>query len=76
MNRERRKAIAEVQGEIESLKARVEELRDAEQDYYDNMPKNLQEGDKGQAADVAISALDETVDALETAVEGLSTAAD
>ena len=72
MNNDRRKAIAAVRGEIEllvdqidSIKTQLEDLRDEEQDYYDNMPESLQGGDKGQAAEEAVSNLDNAIDALD-----------
>lgn len=41
MNKERRKQIAEIAEQIGALKDRLEELRDAEQESFDNMPEGL-----------------------------------
>lgn len=43
---------------------RIEDLRDEEQDYYDNMPESLQGGDKGSTAEAAIEALTTASDSL------------
>lgn len=41
----------------------IEEIKDEEQEKYDNMPEGLQQGDRGQAIETAISALDSAYDA-------------
>jgi hypothetical protein len=71
MNNERRKLIAKIidelgniPGTLEDLSARVEEVRDAEQEYYDNMPEGLQAGDKGETAQAAIDALEAAYTAI------------
>lgn len=71
MNNDRRKRI-------EALIAKVEEARDAvadilteEQDYHDNMPESLQNGEKGEKAQEAIDALVEAHQALEEATDRL-----
>ena len=56
---------------LEDLKGEVEQARDDEQDYLDNMPESLQGGDKGQAAEAAVSALESAIEALETAIDAL-----
>lgn len=77
MNAERRKQIealaakaADLANEISMLKADVDTVRDEEQEYYDNMPESFQNGDKGEKAQAAISALEEAVSALEDACGG------
>ena len=72
MNKDRRKAITELSAELENLRddidnliSRIEGIRDDEQEYYDNMPESFQQGEKGQAAEAAVSALDEASGALQ-----------
>lgn len=79
MNKERRKAIEAMAAKIEELKSQLEgldvsDLRDEEQDYFDNMPESLQGGDKGQAAEAAAEALTEAIDSLQEAVDALDSA--
>lgn len=62
MNQERRK-------QIEEAKSILESARDDEQEYFDNMPDSLKDGEKGEKAQTAIDALDEAISACETAVE-------
>lgn len=65
MNTARRKKIAEA----ESLQAQVREiLQDAlegEQEAFDNMPPSLQDGDRGERMQEAISALDDASGSIE-----------
>ena len=72
MNNDRRKAIALIRGEVEqlaeqldSVKTQLEDLRDEEQEYFDNMPESLQGGEKGDAAQEAVNQLDSAIDALD-----------
>lgn len=71
MNKERRKQIAEAQKLIGQAKDLIEEICSDEQEYYDNMPESLQNGEKGERAYNATSNLQEVVDNLETAVDTL-----
>ena len=40
------------------MKSEVESLKDELQDWYDNLPENFQNGDKGSELQEAIEALD------------------
>lgn len=72
MNKARRKQIQAVKARIgqllqlaESIREDVEAIRDAEQDFRDNMPEPIADGEKGERADAAIEALDEVIENLE-----------
>lgn len=76
MNRERRKTLAELTTRVDSaiedltaLKGEIEDVRDEEQEYLDNMPESLQEGDRAMAAQAAIDSLEEAIDAIEEATD-------
>jgi hypothetical protein len=60
--RHRRAAVERIHDDLESI-------RDAEQEYRDNMPDNLQSGMRAEAADTAIEQLDTAITALEQAYE-------
>ena len=71
MNDARRKLIKQANEKttaaaalIEEAKELLEQARDEEQEYLDNMPESFQSGDKGSAAQ-------EAIDALETAISDL-----
>lgn len=50
MNKVRRGQLQVIQSELETLKCKLEELQQEEQDYYDNMPEAFQFGEKGEKA--------------------------
>ncbi len=59
-------------GRVQDAKDALEAIKDAEQDAYDNMPEGLQQGDRGQACEVAVSALENVVGTLETFGDALT----
>lgn len=88
MNKQRRKdignaveLIAKARGLMEEASAAaaeakdmLETARDEEQDYKDNMPENMQNGDKGSMADSAIDNLETAASAAESLVDELDEA--
>lgn len=67
MNEARRKEIDAIRERIDTLRndaegirAEISSVQSAEQDYRDNMPESIADGDKGQKADAALEALDAT----------------
>jgi hypothetical protein len=72
MNDQRRKRITELVVLLEGLKADIEFVQQEEQDYYDNMPENLQGSDKGQAAEAAADSLQEAADEVGNAIDNLN----
>ncbi len=81
MNKERRKAlqdavnlIEKIKDDIEEAKALIETARDEEQDYFDNMPEGFQHGEKGEAAQSAITELDGAISSLDDAVDSVNNA--
>ena len=76
VNKDRRKEIARIvemlnNMDLETIREAVESVRDEEQDYYDNMPEGFQNGDKGFAAEEAISMLDEVLYGVEEAAAAI-----
>jgi len=76
MNNKRRKQIEAIQirigalvTEAECIRANLEEIRDAEQDYLDNMPESLSDGEKGEKAQAAIDALEQVIDYLDNLID-------
>lgn len=58
---------------IDNAKVDVEDNKDGEQEYFDNMPEGLQSGEKGSAAEQAVSDMEDAVNILEEAVEAFQT---
>ncbi len=74
MNNTRRKALEDIREKLVDINGDLESLRDEEQEYYDNMPENLQSGEKGQLAEQAADALDIAVSSLEDVLNSVDEA--
>lgn len=81
MNRDRRKALSalaeKISGHVsdmEILRDDLIDLRDEEQEYLDNMPESMTEGERAQAAEAAIAAMDEAIGYVEDFVDSGVTA--
>jgi len=73
MNANRRKQIAEVIESIKALDDRIdeimcfiEEIKDDEEECFDNLPDSLQESERGEAMQEAIDNLDSAYSELES----------
>lgn len=60
-------ALADIVNELETL-------RDEEQEYYDNMPDGLRDGNKGSTAEAAVSSIESALDTLQDLVSTLEAA--
>ena len=58
-------------GQIEGLSQAVGDVRDEEQESFDNLPEGFQQGERGQAMEQAAGMLDDAVSALEQAGDDL-----
>jgi hypothetical protein len=72
MNKERRKQINEAADLLAKAFAMIDDGKsilqgalDEEQEYFDNMPEGLQDGEKGQTAQDAINVLALAIEAME-----------
>ena len=73
MNKVRRKELNRVIGRLNTLQDKndlynsiniLENLRNEEQEYYDNIPENLQYGQRAEASEYALECLDEALELL------------
>lgn len=71
MNNPRRKEIKQLIREIENLKLKVECVLNDEQDYYDNMPENLQNSIRGMSSEDAIDNITNAIDNLDESISAL-----
>lgn len=76
MNNYRRKDIANIIQSLEELKEQITNVKNEEQDYFDNIPENLQMSERAENSQNAISELensecsiDEIISSLQTAME-------
>lgn len=59
MNKQRRKDLFDVAESLQEALDRLSEVRDEEQEAFDNMPESLQYGSRGDAMQEAIDTMDE-----------------
>lgn len=79
MKEERLKALKHCLNMIQDAHNVLEEVRDEEQDAFDNMPEGLQDSERGDMMQDAIVNLDEAVDYLDDvllSLESVETTAD
>lgn len=67
MNRQKRKRLGDAFDLISQAKDILEEVKDEEQDSYDNLPENFQYGDRGEEMQGYIEMLDEVYGYLDDA---------
>lgn len=79
MNKNRRKeiskcitsleqVISEAKEKLEEIQSDIENIRDEEQGYMDNMPENLQDSDRYYTAEAAVDNLDNAINSLESII--------
>lgn len=78
MNKQRRKelrALADrwvnIKSEIESLKDDLEQVKDAEDEAYNNLPDSVRDGDKGSQMSEFVEAMDGGIQYLADAAENV-----
>ena len=74
MNNQRRKDLNAIFCQLQNLQGDLENLLQEEQDYYDNMPENLQGGEKGEASESAINNMEEAISNVEEAISNIEAA--
>jgi flagellar biosynthesis chaperone FliJ len=68
MNKNRRQQLRKWLEDIEAIKNELENIMDDEQDYYDQIPENLQGGQRACDSEEAIDQMNEAIDALDEAI--------
>lgn len=71
MNKNRRKAIAEVKNILEYASSSLELIRDEEQQSFDNLPEGIQESEIGEKMSDCIECLEAAIDDLSEAIDNL-----
>ena len=71
MNKLRKQKIRDVRKEIESCKENLQKILDEEQDYFDNMPENLQSSIRGSDSEDAIDTMENCIEDLENIINEL-----
>ena len=76
MNNTRRKSLRELIEKTEGIKQEIEEIKTEEEEYYNNMPSSVQDGEKGDRAQTVIEYLDEAMTAAGDVIENLTSASE
>ncbi len=62
--KKQRREEGSITGLLEKIEQDIEDIKGEEEEYKDNMPEALQNSDKGETADNAISSLEDAVSSL------------
>lgn len=74
MNNLRRKTLQDLYNIIADAKDNLDEVRDEEECYKDNMPENLQNSERYEKAEAAVDALENAICSLEEALDSIEEA--
>lgn len=76
MNQARRKTLASIEadivaalGTLEDAKSELADVRDEEQESFDNLSEGLQQSQNGQRMEEVVGFLEEAIDAIDTFVD-------
>ena len=72
MNKQRRQKIRDIRKDIENCKENLQKILDEEQDYFDNMPENLQGSIRGSDSEDAIDTMESCIEDLENIIKKLT----
>lgn len=76
MNKMNRKQLSDLISRIETIREELDEIKDGEEEKFDNMPENLQDSEKGEALSEVIDFLDSASESLNESVESIQNAID
>ena len=74
MNNSRRRRIDLLLEQLEDLSEAIEEIKNEEEDAYENLPESIQDSERGEAMYEAVSYLEDAIGYLEGVTEGLTNA--
>lgn len=72
MNKQSRKELAEITDQLEAIRDRISELLEGEQEKFDNLNEGLQQSERGQAIEEAISTLEEAETDIDNVIDNLT----
>ena len=75
MNKERRNRIQKVISQLETLKDEISDIGMEEDEAYNNLPEGIQDSDRGEAMEEAVSNLELASDTFDDIIAYLNEAA-
>ncbi len=74
MNNKRRKKLKQAISLLDSVYEIIFQVAEEEQDCFDNLPENLQESDRGEKMEEAISELENAAEKIDEGKESIENA--
>lgn len=74
MNKQRRKRLTEVMELLQEAQQIIEEVRDEEQEEFDNLPEGLRCSGRWKAMEEAINNLEEAYDGMDDTISSVEAA--
>ena len=71
MNKTRRKKIENQINVIEAALSEIEDLKDEEQESFDNIPENLQMSDRAMDSEMALDAMNDAIESIEDGIASI-----
>ena len=74
MNNARRKKLNTILEQLVEIHTALEEVKDEEQEYFDNIPENFQSSERYEKAENAVAALDDALSMFDDIADNIETA--
>lgn len=74
MNKQRRLKLSEAHSLLGKAVSIVEQVKDDEQNSFENLPENLQSGERGEVMEEAVNELQMAIDSISDAIEHIDCA--
>ena len=74
MNNVRRKKLNTILEQLVEIHAALEEVKDEEQEYFDNIPENFQSSERYEKAENAVAALEDALSMFDDIADNIETA--
>jgi len=68
MNKQRRKELRKIKDKLIDIQTELENIKEQEEEAYENMPDSLKNTEKGQKMEEGISSLDGAYDIINDAI--------
>jgi t-SNARE complex subunit (syntaxin) len=72
MNKKRRGRLEKLVGPLEDIKSQIETILEEEQEAFDNIPENLQDGEKGEKSQNVISSIESVIQSIDEAISSIN----
>lgn len=74
MNNARRKKLNTILEKIVEIHTALEEVKDEEQEYFENIPENFQSSERYEKAENAVAALEDALSMFDDIADNIDTA--